>query len=712
MKQATSIRESEHRGRLPSWCPKSSSPVNLPWPIPALIPAVRCGWLVTLLALLFVAPTDVVWGAWSAPSVAEAEAVAEVEVVVEAEVALGSAEIQAMDRPAAPVTENSTPTNWAVQIGLLIKDYQAWITLVVVFGILLALMNGNMQPDLLFVGGTAALAALGIISPKEAMSGFSNSGVLTVAALFVVAAGLRDTGILDYIGHGILGPVRSLTAAFFRLAGLTLPLSAFLNNTPIVAMLMPVVIDWCRRNSVSPSKLLIPLSFLTILGGTCTLIGTSTNLVVSGLMEKSVIGRGLGLFELAVIGIPYAIIGVVYLYVVGLRILPDRRELMEQLGESRREYLTEMRVETTCSLHGKTVEESSLRGLPGLFLIEIERAGERLAPVRPDQKILHGDHLIFTGVVNSMVELEKIPGLIPVADPNYDVSPKDQSGRRLWEAVVSPSSPLVGETLRDADFRATYGAAVLAMHRGGQRVAGKLGTVEIRAGDTLLLLAGRHFRRAFRNDPAFYLISDVSEWRPLRRDRAWAAIGIFLTLIVLMSTGWMAIEVSAILAAIAMIACRCITSSDARQSIDWPVLITIAASFGIGTALENSGAAGYVAGGLVGLTEHWGPIAAVAAIYLIVSILTELITNNAAAALMFPFCIATAQQLDCSPLPLVVALALAASASFITPIGYQTNMMVFGPGGYRFSDFLRIGLPLNLLLWITAVILIPWFFPF
>lgn len=613
-----------------------------------------------------------------------------------------------------PVKEKvaAAPEDWGTMVKAGIVKYQAWITLAIVFLILLALMHGNIQSDLLFVGGSTALAALGIITPQEALAGFANGGMLTVAALFVVAAGMRDTGILDYLGHGILGPARTLTQAFFRLVGLTIPLSAFFNNTPIVAMLMPVVVDWCRRNSISPSKLLIPLSFLTILGGTCTLIGTSTNLVVSGLMEESVIGRGMGMFELSVIGIPYAIIGVVYLYLVGLRVLPDRRELMEQLGESRREYLTEMRVETTCTLHGKTVEESSLRGLPGLFLIEIDRAGERLAPVRPDQKILHGDHLIFTGVVNSMVELEKISGLIPVADPNYDVSPKEQSGRRLWEAVVSPSSPLVGQTLREADFRATYGAAVLAMHRGGQRVEGKLGTVEIKAGDTMLLLAGRHFRRAFRNDPAFYLISDVSEWRPLRRDRAWAAIGIFLLLVLLMTTGWIATEIAAILAAIAMIVFRCISSSDARQSIDWPVLITIAAAFGIGTALAKSGAAESIASALVSVTQPWGPIAALAAIFLFVSILTELITNNAAAALTFPFCIATAEQMNCSPIPFVIALALAASASFMTPVGYQTNMMVFGPGGYRFSDFVRIGLPLNLLLWVAAVLLIPYFFPF
>jgi di/tricarboxylate transporter len=561
------------------------------------------------------------------------------------------------------------------------------------------------------------LAAVGVIPPKDAVTGFSNSGVLTVAALFVVAAGLRDTGILDYVGNKALGSARTFRSVFTRLTGLCLPLSAFLNNTPLVAMLMPVVVDWCRRNDTSPSKLLIPLSFLTILGGTCTLIGTSTNLVVNGLMvDSESFDRGIGLFELSKVGIPYAIIGATYLYLVGPRMLPDRQELIEQLGESRREYLTEMRVEANCPLGGKTVEESSLRGLPGLYLIEIDRNGEVIAPVRPDQRILHGDHLIFTGVVSTMLELEKIPGLIPVADPNFDVSPGSKHGRRLWEAVVSNTSPLVGQTLREADFRATYGAAVMAMHRGGERIREKLGGVEIRAGDTLLLLAARHFRRAFRNDPAFYLISDVSEWRPLRRERAWLASGIFLALIIVMTGGWIDLGIASALAAVAMVASRCISTSDARQSIEWPVLITIASAFGIGTALDKSGAASYGASGLVSalsaLGPDWGPYIALAAVYLFVSLLTETITNNAAAALMFSFCLATADQFNCDPRPFVMALTLAASASFISPIGYQTNLMVYGPGGYKFTDFVRIGTPLNILLWLTATILIPFFWPF
>jgi di/tricarboxylate transporter len=594
--------------------------------------------------------------------------------------------------------------------------FEAIITLAVVSLILVALIKNVAPADWIFLAAISFLAALGILTPKDAFAGFSNTAMLTVAALYVVAAGLRDTGILDYVGQKVLGSARTYTTVFFRLTGLTIPLSAFLNNTPIVAMLMPVVVDWCRRNNISPSKLLIPLSFLTILGGTCTLIGTSTNLVVSGLManHKSFNG-GLGFFDLTWVGIPYAIVGAAYLYFFGPRLLPNRQELMDQLGESRREYLTEMRVEANCALVGKSVEESSLRGLQGLFLIEIDRDGEVIAPVQPSQKIQSGDQLIFTGIVSTMVELEKIPGLVPVADPNYDVSPGSHHGRRLWEAVVSQSSPLVGQTLREADFRATYGAAVLAMHRGGERIKEKLGGVEIEAGDTLLLLAARHFRRAFRNDPAFYLISDVSEWRPLRHDRAQVAVIIFLALIIVMSTGWLDTVVASALAAIAMVLTRCINTGDARQSIEWPVLITIAASFGVGTALEKSGAAASIASGLLPLVNAlgpaWGPIIALSSIYLFVSILTEVITNNAAAVLMFPISLSMAQKLGCDPQPFMIALTLAASASFMTPIGYQTNLMVYGPGGYKFTDFIRIGFPLNMLLWIVATLLIPLFWP-
>ena len=322
------------------------------------------------------------------------------------------------------------------------------------------------------------------------------------------------------------------------------------------------------------------------------------------------------------------------------------------------------------------------------------------------------DRLIFTGVVSSIIELEKIPGLVPVADPDYEVSSKKQRKQRLCEAVISENSPLVGRTIRDADFRATYGAAVVAVHRGGQRVESKVGDIALRPGDTLLLQTGAHFVRAHRNNPAFYLVSDVEGWSALRRDRAGIAVVLFLALIALMSSGVVSTAVAATLIAVSMVAFGCISAGEARRSVEWQVLVTIAAAFGIGTALQNSGVATAVATSFVEATRPFGPIVALAVIYLLGSLITEVITNNAAAILMFPFCLETARLFEVDSRPFVIALVLSASASFMTPIGYQTNMMVYGPGGYRFSDFLRIGTPLNLMLWPVAVLLVPWFWPF
>jgi di/tricarboxylate transporter len=587
----------------------------------------------------------------------------------------------------------------------------AWLTLAVVGFLLTAMIRNLAPPDLLFLGATTFLAITQVITPNDAFAGFSNSAMLTVAGLFVVAVGLRDTGLLDDLGHHLLGGVRTERAVMLRLAAVTIPLSAFLNNTPIVAMFLPIVVDWCRRNHTSPSRLLIPLSFLTILGGTCTLIGTSTNLVIHGLMIKNGM-PGLGLFEIAVIGVPYSLIGTAYLLTAGRWLLPERKDLLEQLGESRREYLVEMEVQAGSRLIGKSVEANGLRRLPGLFLIEIDRAGSILTPVGPEDIIQENDHLVFTGIVSSIIELEKIPGLIPVADPNYESESKQQLRRRLCEAVISVNSPLVGKSIRETDFRAAYGAAVVAVHRSGKRVKQKIGDIELQPGDTLLLQTGPHFLRAYRHDPAFYLVSNVDDWRPLRRHRAVVAGILFAALIAVMTSGRVPLELATTMTAVLMVATGCVSTGDARRSIEWQVLITIAAAFGVGIALEKSGAAGAIAMGLVEMTRPFGPLAAVAVIYLIGSVVTELITNNAVAVLMFPFCIETARLYGVSPKPFLMALLLSASASFMTPIGYQTNMMVYGPGGYRFGDFLRVGGPLNLLLWLTAVLLIPVFWPF
>jgi di/tricarboxylate transporter len=589
--------------------------------------------------------------------------------------------------------------------------FEAWFTLAVLVVAFLALVRNWAPPDLVFLLGTTLLALTGVITAKEAFAGFANEGMLTVAVLFVVAAGLEQTGVLAYVGQQILGGAKSDRGALARLSAVIVSSSAFLNNTPIVAMFMPIVVDWCRRNNVAPSKLLIPLSYLAILGGTCTLIGTSTNVVVHGLLLQHGM-PGMSLFEITPLGIPYALAGVAYLLLFGRKLLPDRKELFEQLGESRREYMVDMRVQPECRLIGKSVEAAGLRNLPGLFLIEINRRDEIITPVAPNEVIEANDHMVFTGVVSSVVELQKIAGFVPIADPAYESSPARQLSRRMCEAVISADSPLIGQTIRDADFRANYGAAVVAVHRGGARVQEKVGDIKLQPGDTLLLQTQPHFVRAHRNDPAFYLVSDVEQWRPLRSHRAWIALLLFVALLVLMTTQVVPILVGASLIAVLMIATGCLSAGEARQSIELQVLITIAASFGIGTALEKSGAAAEIANHLVDATAFFGPVGTLACVYLITSIITEMITNNAAAVLLFPICLQAARLSgDVDPRPFVIALTFAASASLMTPIGYQTNMMVYGPGGYRFTDFIRVGLPLHILLLVVATVLIPIIWP-
>lgn len=594
--------------------------------------------------------------------------------------------------------------------------WEAWMMLGVVVLIFLGLLRNVAPPDVILMGGAVVVGLAGIVSPQEVFHGFTNEGLLTVAALFVVAAALRETGVLDNLGARILGSARNESRAFARLAGPILTISAFLNNTPVVAMMMPIISGWCRKNRVSPSRLLLPVSYLAILGGTCTLIGTSTNLVVNGMLIEQK-RPGMTLFELTWLGLPYAFVGTLYLVLIGRRLLPDRKDMLEQIGERPREYLVDMIIQPGCRLIGQKIEQAGLRRLPGLFLMEISRKEQVLSPVGPDEVMREGDRLTFTGVVSTIVDLERIPGLVPAVDDAYETRADARRHRRLCEAVISPTSPLVGKNIRQANFRASYNAAVVAVHRGGARLVQRIGDIVLQPGDTLLLQTGPHFAQAHRNDPDFFLVSTIEEARPVRHERATLSLVLLLVLIVLMGVSPL-IQIPIVLIAFAiaglMVAGRCISAADARQSIDWQTLLTIGAAFGISKGLENSGAAAKIAEVILifDTSQVWGRYATLAAVYLTTMVLTELITNNAAAVLVFPFAMSVAAQAGLELRPFAVAIAFAASASFATPIGYQTNMMVYGPGGYKFTDFLRVGLPLNLLLASLAVALIPIIWPF
>ena len=573
----------------------------------------------------------------------------------------------------------------------------------------------NRSADALMLGALVLVTVTGIVTPKDAVAGFSNMGMLTVGALYVVAAALRETGALDIVGKHVLGKARTERGAFVRLAGSVTVMSAFLNNTPIVAMFIPVISDWCKRHRVAPSRLLLPLSYLCILGGTCTLIGTSTNLVVNGLMEETVRSRPdlverlspMRFFALGNMGLPYAVVGVVYLFFYGQRHLPTRRDLIEDLSDTARDYLVNVRIEAGCPLVEQTVEKADLRHLPGLFLVEIQREDEIISPVQPDQVLAAGDTLTFTGAIGTIVDLEKIPGLVPIADEGYVTVAVERRRQTLCEAVISPACPSLGKTIREADFRARYNAAVIAVHRGGERLSGKVGDIRLRTGDTLLLQAGPHFIRANRNNSHFLLVGGLDGIRPIRHDKAIYSLILLLLLVGLLVTGLVKTVVAAMLVAGLMVVFRCIDTADARRSVDWQTLLTIAAAFGLSKALETSGLVASVSEGFVQVAGRFGPYGVLVGVYLMTSIFTEAITNNAAAALVFPFAVAMAGQIGASPRPFVMAVAFAASASFITPLGYQTNLMVYGPGGYRFTDFIRVGLPLNLILLGCATVLIP-----
>lgn len=608
----------------------------------------------------------------------------------------------------------------------------AWISLVVTVVVFATLLRRrNAPPDVLFLAGVVAVVLFGVITPRDAFEGFANTAVLTIGALFIVAEGLRSTGVLDWVGHKLLGRARTEGSALARLAMTVPAASAFMITTPIVAMLSPVVVDWCRQRSISPSRLLIPVSFLAILGGVCTLIGTSTTLVVNGLVgvhraqavengvaEDVLVGlRSMGFFEIGMVGLPCAIVGTIYMLLFARRLLPDRTELIEKLGEERREYLVEMLVQPECRLIGQTVEAAGLRHLPGLFLIEIDRDSDIITPVTPEDVIRKNDRLIFTGVVATIVDLEKIPGLVPAADRTYEFHPSQRQLRHLTEAVVSISSPLVGRTVREANFRQLYNAAVVAVHRNGERLTNKIGDIQLQPGDTLLLQTRTEFAQSFRNSRDFSLVSVVEGAEARRHDRVWIAAGLVAILVVWMTAvSWLPKEgplagiasypVAAITIAGLMIATRCVQPAEARAAIDLRVLLTIVGALGLGRALTVSGAAERIAGGLVSIVGD-NPMLLLAMVYLVSMVFTEMVTNNGVVAMLIPISIAVAAAGHLSPRPFIMAVAIAASLSFITPIGYQANLMVMGPGGYRPSDYMKVGLPLALLMAITALLIIP-----
>jgi di/tricarboxylate transporter len=574
-----------------------------------------------------------------------------------------------------------------------------------------SLAREKIRPSLAVFTAVLLLLFGRVITVEEAFHGFSNQGMITVAFLFIVSAALQTSGLFENMVMRILGkPHISPLVRYIRLLFPVAGLSAFLNNTPIVASLIPMIKSWSKKTGIASSKFLLPISFAAILGGTCTLIGTSTNLIVHGmLLDRNM--PGLNFFEITRIGLPVTLAGIIFLVFYSQRLLPEHKELAVQLGEQTREFVVAMKVGSEFEHLGKTVETAGLRHLQGLFLFQIIRNGDLIAPVSHDERLFKGDRLFFTGLPETIYELQKMPGLRVIKDSEFDLKNIDSDQLGTYEAVISNHSPLIGQTVRESNFRNRYNAVILAIHRSGSRLRQKVGDIVFESNDTLFIIAKKGFDKAWYHQTDFSLVSSSVDIYQKPRWKGNLALGLLFLMVLTAALKWLPIIQAAAAAAVLMVLIGVISPGDARKAVNVDVLLLIASSFGIAKALQNSGLAAWLAQVLTAGMGGLGPMGVIAGFYILTSLLTWIITNNAVAAIMFPIAIAITKVSNLDVRPVVLTLAIGASSSFVTPISYQTNLMVYSAGGYKVSDFMKIGLPMNLIVGCVSMIII-WLFYF
>ncbi|MFA9429690.1 SLC13 family permease [Egicoccus sp. AB-alg2] len=578
-------------------------------------------------------------------------------------------------------------------------------TILVVLMVVLA--RELISPAAAMVGALIACVLVGILPAEEAFLGFANAATLSIAGLFVLTRAVRDhAGIDGVIGRFLGDGAGGASGALRRFVPPVIALSGFMNNTPLVAAGAPVIRGWAERHGIAATKLLMPLSFAAILGGVLTLIGTGPNLVISGMLVAA--GEsGLSFFELTPAGLPMAIVGGTALVLLAPRLLPDRRTPHEQIAARDRDYTLRLQVLPGGPLDGSTVADGGLRDLPGTFLAGVARTPQGRRPAAPETVLAGGDELIFVGTIDAVRDLLARPGLVEAERAQTAVL--DGNGHGLTEVIIGSTSGLIGSTLKQVSFRGRYGGAVIALHRASERIDGKLGTVELRAGDALLLLTDPGFAERWNGHRDFALVipHDAPTESPSSRRYRWLTLGTFAGMVLLAATGALPILTAILLACAVLGVTRAISFSRAVDALDLDVLLIVASAIGLGNAMSASGLAGVLADGIEVAAAGTTIVLALALVALGTMVLTELLTNVAAAALMLPIAIDVAHRVDADPTGFAVGVALAASSSFLTPIGYQTNTIVYGLGGYRFGDYWRLGLPMAAISLTTILVVVP-----
>jgi di/tricarboxylate transporter len=596
--------------------------------------------------------------------------------------------------------------------------FEVGLTLAITAGALILFMWNRVRADVVGLIVMAALIVSGLVTPQQGISGFSNEAMITVAAMFVLSAGLSRTGTIDRVGRLVArfagkSEIRLLLAS----VAIAVPLSAFINNTPVVVMMIPMLLGLAKEMGIAPSRLFMPVSFGSQMGGTLTLIGTSTNLLVAGLVLDLGMDR-IRLFDVTPPALVLTSLGLLYLLTIGRKLTPTR-ETQDDLVASYelREYLTGLIVDPNSPLIGRSLSDSRFGEEFGLQVVGIEREGDRIPFPRGDTVLLAGDHLLVRGKSPEIARIEEASGLrLATGQPTLnleEMQPKvaDNTEPRLAELIVPPRSHVIGRTLQLLNFRSRFGVPVLAVQRHGEPLHESLRDTRLAAGDVLLVRGTPEELQRLHRDRDLALLGAV-DIPPRRVRKMKIAVGIMVAVVLLAAFNITTILVSSILGVVAMFLTRCMTPDEAYEDIDWMVLVLLGSIIPLGLAMQNTGTAQILAAGLLGVTEPLGLYGSLAALYLLTSLLTEVISNNAAAVVLTPVAVAAAVGLGASPLPFVIAVMFAASNSFLTPIGYQTNTFIYGPGGYHFSDFARVGGPLMILMLIAATFTIPFFFPF
>ena len=599
---------------------------------------------------------------------------------------------------------------------------ESYIVIFIVLVMMVALAKDAMRPGLVLFSASVFFMAIGIITPNEMVAGFSNKGMLTVGALFLVSEGIRYSGVLNKMAE-ISMPKQKKTISRMLLT-IMLPisaLSAFMNNTPVVIIFAPMVKRWAERINLSPSKFLIPLSYATIFGGICTLIGTSTNLVVDGMMQENNF-KGLNMFELGKIGLIIAFFGWIYIAFVGHRLLPDQQGNAKKKDRiDTKEYYFNLTVTKNSKYIGEVIRKGQLGDNTNITIVGVERGMHKKFSQNERVILQENDTLLVCGFEENIENLLSLNGLEIITQGNLEKTLESEDLHRI-EVVLAPRFPGIGSTLEEFDFYNRYKGIVLAIHRNGSNIMSNLNKERLRAGDSLIILADTEFVESWKESKIFFLISSKGEVeKPVKMYKiGWTIATVFIMILGATFGKYMPTVKGnapdmfffAMVAAVMMAILKIFPPKKYARAISWDVLITIASAFAISKALLNSGAAEQIAHIAINSVKHMGPGAVLAIIYLITMLFTEVITNNAAAAIAFPIAMSAAGQLGVDPKPFFIAICVAASASFSTPIGYQTNMIVQSIGNYKFSDFIKIGIPLNLLSFILSVIFIPMIWKF